>query len=261
MTEVDDRRRFEASVQAEIVAQGGDPSVLAATTEWMSVTQPLHYSYHFKWLGLPIIQYPPDIVAIQELIWEIQPDLVIETGIARGGSLTLSASVLALLELAEAIEDGRSFDPSRPKRRVVGIDIDIRPHNRAAIEAHPFASWITMIEGSSVASDVTDQVRRIAAEHRRIMVFLDSNHTHEHVLSELQAYAPLVTPGSYCVIFDTIIEDMPADTYPDRPWGPGDNPKTAVREYLVDHPEFTVDHDLDSKLLISVAPEGYLKRS
>jgi hypothetical protein len=150
---------------------------------------------------------------------------VIETGTARGGSLTLSASVLALLELAEAIEDGRSFDPSRPKRRVIGIDIDIRLHNRAAILAHPFAASITMVEGSSVASDVIDQVRRIAAEHRRIVVLLDSNHTHEHVLSELRAYAPLVTPGSYCVVFDTIIEDMPVDTYPDRPWGRGIIPR------------------------------------
>jgi cephalosporin hydroxylase len=179
---------------------------------------------------------------------------VIETGIARGGSVTLSTSVLALLELAEAIEDGRSFDPTRPKRRVVGIDIDIRPHNRATVEAHPFAAWITMIEGSSVASDVIDQVGRITAEYRRIVVLLDSNHTHEHVLSELQSYAPLVTPGSYCVVFDTIIEDMPADTYPDRPWGPGENPKTAARENLVNHHEFTVDQDLDSKLLTSVAP-------
>ncbi len=258
--ETDDREAFTASCTEQIRAQGSDERVRAATHEWMVATQPHQYSYHFSWLGLPVIQYPPDIVAVQELIWKIKPDLIIETGIARGGSLLLSASVLALIELADAAEAGEMVDPSAPSRHVIGIDVDIREHNRAAIESHPLASRILMIEGSSTAPEVVAEVRERASDAERVLVFLDSNHTHEHVLAELHAYAPLVSFGSYCVVFDTIIEDMPGDTYPDRSWGPGDNPKTAAREYLASHPEFTVDRTIDNQLLISVAPEGFLKR-
>ncbi len=257
----DNRAEFARLVDSQVGKQGNDARVLEATREWMAATQPHQYSYHFNWLGLPIIQYPPDIVAVQELIWELKPDLVIETGIARGGSLLLSASILALLELADAREAGTVVNPAVPRRRVLGIDIDIRAHNRQAIEQHPLADRITMLQGSSVDPAIVEQVRAIAEEHERVLVLLDSNHTHDHVLAELEAYAPLVGPGSYCIVFDTIIEDMPADTFPDRPWGPGDNPKTAVRTYLTDHPEFTVDEHIDAKLLISVAPGGYLRRA
>ncbi len=259
--QMDDRRTFAETCAEQVLAQGADERVRAVTHEWMVATQPHGYSYHFSWLGLPVIQYPPDIVAMQELIWKVKPDLVIETGIARGGSLLLSASVLALLDLADASEAREMLDPSAPRRHVLGIDIDVRPHNRDAIESHPLASRISMIEGSSIAPEVIAEVQEQAAGAERVMVFLDSNHTHEHVLAELDAYAPLVSAGSYCVVFDTIIEDMPDDTYPDRPWGRGDNPKTAAREYLASHPEFTVDRAIDGQLLISVAPEGYLRRS
>lgn len=218
------------------------------------------YSYHFEWLGRPIIQYPQDMVAMQELIWQIKPDLIIETGIAHGGSLILSASMLALLDVCEAIEAGTTIDPKHSKRKVLGVDIDIRAHNRAAIEAHPMASRIQMIQGSSIAPEIIAQVHDVAKDFKRILVCLDSNHTHDHVLAELQAYAPLTSVGSYCVVFDTIVEDLPADMFPDRPWGPGNNPKTAVWEYLKTHPEFTIDKQIDHKLLISVAPDGYLKR-
>ncbi len=258
--QTDDRDAFAAACAEQIHAQGTDNRVRAASCEWMLATLPHQYSYHFSWLGLPVIQYPPDIVAVQELIWKVQPDLIIETGIARGGSLLLSASVLALIELADAADAGESVDPSFPSRHVIGIDIDVRPHNRAAIESHPLASRISIIEGSSIAPEVVVQVRKRAADAERVMVFLDSNHTHDHVLAELIAYAPLVSSGSYCVVFDTIIEDMPAGTYPDRPWGPGDNPMTAVREYLTLHPDFSVDRSIDEQLLITVAPHGYLLR-
>jgi cephalosporin hydroxylase len=257
----DDRSEFAATAEAQVAAQGVDPAVLEATRAWMLATQPHKYSYHFSWLGLPIIQYPPDIVAVQELIWDVKPDLIIETGVARGGSLLLSASVLALIELAEATKAGEKLDPAAPSRRVLGIDIDIRAHNRAAIERHPLASRITMIEGSSVADEIIAEVRAVASEHRRVMVLLDSDHTHEHVLAELHAYGPLVSPGSYCVVFDTIIEDMPSDAYPDRSWGPGNNPSTAVRDYLASASEFSVDHKMDERLLISVARGGYLRRT
>ena len=218
------------------------------------------YSYNFEWLGRPIIQYPQDVVAMEEIIWEVKPDLIIETGIAHGGSLIFSASMLALLDMCEAIEQKQIFDPSQSKRKVLAVDIDIRAHNRAAIEAHPMASRIQMIQGSSVASDIIGQIRTIAETYSKILVCLDSNHTHEHVLAELEAYAPLVSAGSYCVVFDTIIEDLPKEMYPDRPWGPGNNPKTAVREFLKSHPEFSVDSSIDNKLLISVAPQGFLRK-
>ena len=219
-----------------------------------------HYSYNFTWLGRPIIQYPQDIVAMQELIWQIQPDLIIETGIAHGGSLILSASLLALLDMTEAIQTGGLWDPRISRRRVLGIDIEIRPHNRQAIEAHPLFSRIDMIQGSSIDPEVIKQVHDFAQNYQRILVCLDSNHTHEHVFAELEAYAGLVSVGSYCVVFDTIIEDLPANMYPDRPWNRGNNPKTAVWEFLQSHPEFVIDQEIPQKLLITVAPDGYLKR-
>jgi len=251
---------FKQECESEIAAMGRDRSLKRLTTEWLESVTPLKYSYHFEWQGRPIIQYPQDIVAVQELVWQIQPDLIIETGIAHGGSVIFSASMLALLDMRDAIEAGQTIDPSNSKRKVLGIDIDIRDHNRQAIEAHPMSSRIQMIEGSSIDHEIVGQVRLIASNYRRILVCLDSNHTHDHAMAELEAYAPLVSRGSYCVVFDTVIEDMPADMYPDRPWGPGDNPKTAVREYLKAHPEFEVDTGIQNKLLITVAPGGYLRR-
>jgi cephalosporin hydroxylase len=218
------------------------------------------YSYNFDWLGRPIIQYPQDIVAMQELIWKVKPDLIIETGIAHGGSLIFSASMLALLDMCEAIESGATTIPVDTTRKVLGIDVDIRKHNREAIVAHPMASRIQMIEGSSIAPEIIDQVRTIAGGYQRILVCLDSNHTYEHVLSELEAYAQLTTVGSYCVVFDTIIADLPKEAFPDRPWGPGNNPKIAVEEYLKSHPEFQIDRSIQHKLLITVSPDGYLRR-
>ncbi|MBI1380505.1 MAG: cephalosporin hydroxylase [Planctomycetaceae bacterium] len=218
------------------------------------------YSYHFDALGLPIIQFPQDVVAMQELLWRVRPDLVIETGVARGGSVVMHAAQLALLEYADAVADGQLLDPSRPRRRVLGIDVEIRAHNRAAIETHPMSARIELLEGSSVALDVVEHARTRAGSADRILVCLDSNHTHAHVRAELEAYAPLVTPGSYLVVFDTIVEQLPKSLYPDRPWGPGDNPATAVAEFLREHPEFEVDQTIDNKLQLSVAPGGYLRR-
>lgn len=231
-----------------------------AANEFMRASTQPKYSYNFSWMGRPIIQYPQDMIAMQELIWSIKPDLIIETGIAHGGSLIFNASMLAQLDMCDAIEAGISFNPKESRRKVLGIDIDIRAHNRAAIEVHPMASRIHMIQGSSIAPEIIGQVKKVASSYKRILVCLDSNHTHEHVLAELEAYAPLTSVGSYCVVFDTIVEDLPADMFPDRPWGPGNNPKTAAWEYLKSHPEFEIDHQINNKLLISVAPDGYLKR-
>ena len=242
--------QFKHEGAAEIAAQGEDTGLTTVTRDWMNRANSRKYSYHFEWMGRPIIQYPQDIVAMQELIWAVQPDLIVETGIAHGGSLIFSASMLELNAACGGPADAH----------VVGIDIDIRTHNRAAIEAHPMSRRITMIQGSSTAPDVIAQACALAAGRKRVLVVLDSNHTHAHVLAELQAYAPLTSVGSWCVVFDTVIEDMPKDMFPERPWGPGNNPKTAVREYLKPHPECVVDKDIDHKLLISGAPDGYLRR-
>ncbi len=252
--------QFQKECEAEILVQGQNDSLKKLTGEWIKSVNLLKYSYHFAWQDRPVIQYPQDMIAMQELIWQIKPDLIIETGIAHGGSLIFSASMLAQLDMCDAIEAGEKIDPKESKRKVLGIDIDIRAHNRAAIEAHPMSSRIQMIQGSSIAQDIIAQVKEVAANHSRILVFLDSNHTHEHVLAELEAYAPLTSVGSYCVAFDTVVEDMPADMFPDRPWGPGNNPKTAVWEYLKTHSEFEIDKSIQHKLLITVAPDGYLKR-
>ena len=251
---------FEEQVATNIERLGGNFDVQALSRVWSRETNRNGYTYNFCWQGRPIIQYPQDMLAMHELIWQIKPDLIIETGIAHGGSLIFSASQLAQLDLCDAIEAGITLDPKRSKRKVLGIDIDIRSHNRVAIEAHPMASRIQMIQGSSIDADIIAQVKEVAKGYNRILVYLDSNHTHDHVLAELKAYAPLTSVGSYCCVFDTIVEDMPADMFPDRPWGPGDNPKTAVWEYLKTHPEFEIDKSIQHKLLITVAPDGYLKR-
>jgi len=244
----------------QISQNAKDITLCNAARDFMVESIKRQYSYNFDWLGRPIIQYPQDLVALQELIWSLKPDLIIETGIAHGGSLIFSASMLAILDICDAIENRATIDPAISQRKVLGIDIDIRSHNREAIEAHAMASRIQMIQGSSIAPEIIAQVHAVAAGYSKILVCLDSNHTHEHVLAELEGYAPLVTKGSYCTVFDTIIEGLSAGSYPNRPWDKGNNPKTAVWEYLKTHPEFEIDHSIDSKLLISVAPEGYLKR-
>ena len=241
---------FDEEVESRLNANARDEALQASARSLMKASIAAQYSYNFAWLGRPIIQYPQDIIAMQELIWSIQPDLIVETGIAHGGSLIFYAS---MLELNAACGGPQGAI-------VVGVDIDIRSHNRKAIEQHPMVKRIEMIEGSSISADVIGAVRAKAATKERVLVSLDSNHTHSHVLAELDAYAPLTTLESYCVVFDTIIEDLPGETYVDRPWGPGNNPKTAVEEYVKKHPEFEVDHRIDHKLLISVAPTGFLKR-
>lgn len=251
---------FDQQVEKNIRGMGANHDFLMASRHWSDMARAHNYVYNFTWLGRPIIQGPPDICGLQELFWQVKPDLVIETGIARGGSLILSASILALIEYAEAVEQGRSLDPKSPKRKVLGVDIDIRPENRAAIEAHPMASRIEMIQGSSIDAGVIAQVKQKAAGFKRILVCLDSNHTHDHVLAELEAYAPLVAVGSYCVVMDTGIEDIPASQCAGRPWGKGNNPKTAAREYLKHHPEFIADRMVDWKLAVTAAEEGFLKR-
>lgn len=234
---------FEEQCQAEIVEQGQNPKLKELARDFYNESAKHKYTYHFSWMGRPIIQLPQDMMAMQELIWRIKPDLVIECGIAHGGSILYYASLLELQGHGE----------------VVGIDRDIRAHNREAIEAHPMFKRVSMIEGSSLDPAVAEQVRAAAAG-KKVIVVLDSNHTHEHVLEELRLYAPLVSLDSYCVVMDTVVENMPEDAFPDRPWGKGDNPRTAVWAFLEESSDFVIDSEMHNKLLITVAEDGYLRR-
>lgn len=235
---------FEKQIRENIAGLAGDAELANLTDEWVRRSARYKYSYNFSWLGRPIIQFPQDMLALQEIVWKVKPSLIVETGIAHGGSLIFYASMLELLGA-----DGN----------VIGIDVDIRKHNRAAIESHSMYHRIELIEGSSTDRDIVSQIAREAEQADVVMVVLDSNHTHEHVLKELELYSPFVTKGSYLAVLDTIVEDLPDDFFPDRPWGKGNNPKTAVKEFLASSNRFEIDKELESKLLITVAPDGYLK--
>ncbi len=247
---MDQIKQFEKEREDRITNNGNDKELKKLANEWLKKSMLKQYVYNFSWLGRPIIQTPQDIMALQEIIWDIKPDMIIETGIAHGGSLIFSASMLTLLEACGEIEKGQ----------VLGIDIDIREHNRKAIEAHPMSKKITMFQGSSIDEEMIARVKEFAIQGKKIMVILDSNHTHDHVLAELKAYAHLVSIGSYCCVLDTLVEDLPTEFSNDRPWDIGNNPKTAVWEYLKECDDFVIDKDIENKILITVAPDGYLKR-
>lgn len=237
--------KFKLEVKNNIEQQGKNDALKKANTEFLIQSIDSRYSYNFTWMGRPIIQYPQDMVVMQELIWDIKPDIIIETGIAHGGSLIFYASILELIGKGE----------------VLGIDIDIREHNKKEILAHPMSKRIKMLQGSSIDPAIVSQVKEVAKGKKTVMVLLDSNHSHEHVMGELNAYANLTTVGSYCVVFDTVVEDLPKGKYSsDRPWDVGSNPKTAVFEFLKSNSDFVIDKGIDNKILLSVAPDGYLKR-
>lgn len=237
---------FKSERNARTKSFAADEKFLKASNEWRAMALERKYMNSFSWLGRPLIQFPGDVMAVQELISAVRPTVVIETGIAHGGSLILSASLLKLNEITG---------------RVIGVDIDIRPHNRVAIESHRHADLITMYEGSSTDPQIVEQIRSHICPADTVMVFLDSNHTHDHVISELEAYSDMVSVGSYLVVFDTHVEDMP-DSYiwEDRPWGKGNNPKTAVHEWIKTNDNFEIDNDIENQVLITSAPDGFLFR-
>jgi cephalosporin hydroxylase len=201
------------------------------------------YMYNFDWLGLPIIQFPQDILAAQELIWRVRPGAIVETGVARGGSVIFSASMLQLL-------DGDGI--------VVGVDVEIRPQNKEAIGRHPLARRVRLVEGSSTDPAVFGQVRGHIGTRAPAMVFLDSNHTHDHVLAELRLYSQIVDRGSYIIVYDSVIDLLPAEDFRDRPWGPGNNPRTAIHAFLTENDRFEIDQDMSAKLLLTCCPDGFL---
>jgi cephalosporin hydroxylase len=272
MNAMSEEQKFSEYVRRNVQGIANDAGFRGLSQVWVRECIRHNYAQNFTWLGRPIIQVPQDIYAVQELVWTCRPDLIIETGIAHGGSLVMSASMLALLDYCDAIDAGAVLDPKASRRKVVGLDIDIRPHNRAAIDAHPMRHKIHAIQGSSVAPDIVAQIAAHAEGYQRVMVFLDSDHTHDHVLNELELYAPYVNRGSYCVVWDTGVEDLPEDMCADRPWGKGNNPKTAVREYMSrlkgegrkahdgGDLHFEHDHAIEHKIAITASPDGFLKR-
>lgn len=236
--------QFNEERRTAIAEMSKDEDLKAKSLDWMVQADKYKYCYNFTWLGRPIIKYPTDIVAQQEILWRIKPDLVIETGIAHGGSIIFTASML------ELIGNGK----------VIGIDIDIRQHNRQEIEAHPMKKRIEMIEGSSTDLAIFEKVRTAAEGKKTVVVILDSNHTHDHVYQELCLYADLVTPGSYLILPDTFIEFFPSGHYVDRPWDKGNNPYTAMKQFLAERDDFEVDPVPSDKSLITETLGGYLVR-
>lgn len=239
-------KQFFTERHTDIINMGQDEELRRKSIDWMVHADKYKYTYNFTWMGRPIIKFPSDMVIQQELMWQIKPDLVIETGIAHGGSIIFSAAMQQMMGISNG--------------RVIAVDIDIRDHNRQEIEAHPMSKHITMIQGSSVDADIFAQVKELARDAKTVMVILDSNHTHQHVYDELKLYADLVTVGSYCILPDTFIEFFPKGYYDNRPWDVGDNPCTAARQFLSERSDFELDSFLTSKGMISEGLDGYLKR-
>ena len=247
--------KFNEETKKEISLQGRDKNFDLLSKKWIIKSTKSKYTYHFNWLGRPIIQHPQDIVGMQELIFRIKPDLIIETGIAHGGSLIFYSSILELVSLCGGPKNSK----------VLGIDIDIRKKNLLKIKKHPMKKRIVMYEGSSISKSIFDKVNKFAKKYKNIMVVLDSNHTHEHVLNELKLYTPLVSVGNYCIVFDTIIKDLPDGLGPKRKWSSQKNPHTAVVQYLKENKnnnklKFKVDKEIENKLMITACPEGFLLR-
>lgn len=253
---MNDHANFDRESLENIGAMARDAAVKSVSQEWINTTGQYRYVYNWKWMGLPIIQLPADVVATQEIIWSVKPTVIVETGVARGGSIVFNASQLALLDLCEGV----STSVAGSKRRCIGIDIDIRSHNREALDSHPLAAMITLYEGSSIDQGTADFVADLIGPEDRVMVILDSNHTHEHVLRELELYSRLVSPGSFLVVHDTGIEMAPDDAFVDRNWGRGNNPLTAMQEFLATSPDFVIEDSICDKLLITSSPSGYLRR-
>ena len=227
-----------------LASQSKDIQFKDSSSNWMQLAVDNKYSYQFDWLGVPIIQMPEDLILFQDIVYKTQPDLIIETGVARGGSVVFWASIQKLCGI---------------NGKVLGVDIDIRQYARNAIINSNFKDEIYLIEGSSVEDQVVSQVKNYVLQHKKIMVVLDSNHTHEHVLSELEIYSKFVTKDCFMLVLDTVIDDLNID--PDRSWGPGSSPKSAVKEFMLKNSaEFTREQSYEDRALLSVAPYGYWRK-
>ena len=242
-------KKFDKEKSSRINQNKSNYKLKSASKKFLLETIKPKYTYNFSWLGVPIIQIPQDIYQLQEIIWDVKPNLIIETGIAHGGSLVFSASMLAILNMQ-----------NKEKRKVIGIDIDFRNHNKSVLKKHFTKKLISFVSGSSTDTKVFDKIKKISKNYNKILVILDSNHTHEHVLNELNLYSQLVSKNSYCIVFDTIINEMPNNFYPDRDWNNSNNPMTAIKEFLKSNKNFEIDKKIDHKLMVSMAKNGFLKK-
>lgn len=239
------REDLEKQKRENAGAQRQDEGLARIAHDFVVKSDQYGYGYQWTWCGLPVIQMPQDIVVTQEIIWACKPDVIIETGIAWGGSIALYASLLQLIG----------------KGKVVGVDLNLMNHVADQIMGLPFASGrVHLYKGSSVDPDIVSRIRAHVSPGQSVMVLLDSNHTHEHVFEELKIYAPLVTKGQFLIVSDTIVEEIPVQEHRPRPWGPGNNPKTALRAYLRDHPEFEVDSYINAKALLTYSPDAYCRK-
>ena len=246
MSNSDDRELFEDNKRAQAIALGRDEQIFDAAANLVVAANKYDYAYLWTWMGVPIIQLPADVMATQEVIWSTKPDVIIETGVARGGSVLFMASLLELIG----------------KGKVIGVDVDIRAHNRDSIERHPMTKRVVLIEGSSTDQEVIAEIRAQIPDSASVMVVLDSDHSRDHVLAELRSYGPMVTPGCYLVVADTILGRLDYTQTPlnrSQVWLRGNEPLSALNAYLEETERFEVDPVLNGKLILSSSPGGYLR--
>ncbi len=245
MSHPDDRQEFLANRKQKSQDLGADKALFEKSKDLIYDLDRHDYSYLWTWMGIPIIQLPADVLATQEVIWKTKPDIIIETGVARGGSVLFMASIV------EMMGNGQ----------VIGVDIDIRTHNRESIEAHPMSKRVTLIEGGSVDKDVLEKVRAEIPDGARVMVVLDSDHSRDHVLAECRAYGPMVTKDCYLVVADTLVGHVNEENAPknrSQLWYKGNDPLTATNDFLEEQDRFQVDAVTNGKLVLSSSPGGYL---
>ncbi len=239
-----DRNQFNEEKKENIKKAYDNPELHKSALDFITKSDQHNYAYNWTWLDMPIIQMPEDIMLVQEIIWETKPDIIIETGIAWGGSVVLYASILELIG----------------KGQVLAIDKVLPQHNIDAIMKYNFSSRIKLFEGSSIDESIVNAIRDIIKPTDKVMVLLDSNHTHAHVYEELKIWESFVTSGQYLVISDTIVEEIPEQTHRSRSWGHGDNPMTALNQFLSENNKFTRENDYNHKAICSFTRNGYLKR-
>ena len=246
MADTDDREQYLENRKNKSFSLGLDKKIFQQSKDLIYNLDQYDYSYLWTWMGIPIIQLPADIMATQEVIWKTKPDIIIETGVARGGSVLFMASIL------EMMGNGQ----------VIGVDIDIRKHNRESIEAHPMSKRVTLIEGGSVDDSILKQVRANIPDGARVMVVLDSDHSRDHVLEECRAYGPMVTKDCYMVVADTLVGHLDEKEAPQnrsQVWYKGNDPLTALQEYMLESDRFEIDLEINGKLVLSSSPGGYLR--
>ena len=236
------KEEFELFVQKNIKKIKKNKKFNKSSRNWALLASEMKYHYNFSWFGLPIIKFPNDMLVMQEIIWKVKPDVIIETGIARGGSLIFFASLMKLI---------------KKNGKVIGIDIDIREKNKKAIQKHFLYKNIKLLQGSSTSDEIRENLKKYVTR-KKVLVVLDSMHTEKHVLNELEIYSKLVSKNSYLIVQDTFVELFPKNHFKNRPWSKGNNPMTAVKKFLNKNKNYSIDETISAKIGITENPMGYL---